>query len=585
MDSTLPTTEGSPKDTTDLDQEKTKANTSRLQSRASSRDQDRLTTPTACVLCRSKHLKCDGNPTCSRCLSEGLECHYVKSRRGHRTIGKESQLAAATHFTPKINGRALPSTEVANTNSLISPRGVSSPTLSSQIERRDPEQSHPNINGSLHERCVEGFFHYFYNSHPFLPPRKELLQFLQVNRIESLQAAILYIGSQYVVPAATSAFAMRLEAFVSEVHLLKSWSMVQTLLLFALGLDRGGNQTRAGEILAKARELALDIGMNHSEYSILNGRGSSICEESLRRTWWELYVVSILFAGLHGKASGGIDGMTNTNVPLPCEEHEFAIGSLPPLHTIDELEDDCFGDETISWSSYAYRISAARNLERIIDSGQVMFGDDPTISRKDAYITSWNLYLPASKKEFFDPDGSFDEMIFQAHLISNISTLLLHRQHSKMDYFQVSTVTSCSDVPLNSFGSELECFHASKTRQAASNITQLITLPTPLIKHTHFFICGITLASVIHLSSWSGLPPMSYDDDLKQEIRMETGALKELSRVWSTARMVLAQLTIVARKIYISRKSPVDEALWQDFIDEDIIRSLLEDGTDIESTV
>ncbi|KAH6665093.1 hypothetical protein B0J14DRAFT_660776 [Halenospora varia] len=585
MDSTGTTSTESPK-ATEPDRERARANTSRLQSRASSRDRDRITTPTACVSCRSKHLKCDGLPTCSRCQSEGLECRYVKSRRGHRTIGKESQLAAATHFTSRSNDYELPSTEPSSTNSLfIPPRGISSPTLRSQIERRDPEQSHPNINGSLHERCVEAFFHYFHNSHPFLPPRKELLQFLHINRIEPLQVAILYIGSQYVVPAATSAFAMRLEAFVSEAHLLKSWSMVQTLLLFTLGLDRGGNQARAGKILVKARELALDIGMNHSDYSILNGRGSSICEESLRRTWWELYVVTILFAGLHGKASGDVRGMTNATVPLPCEEHEFAAGSLSPLHTIDELEDDSFGDETIRWSSYAYRISAARNLERILDCDQAIFGDNPAISRKDAYITSWNLYLPASKKEYFDPDGSFDEMIFQAHLISNISTLLLHRQHSKMDYFQVSTVTSCSDVPLNSFGSKLESFHTSKTRQAASNITQLITLPTPLIKHTHFFICGITLASVIHLSSWSGLPPMSYDDDLKQEIRMETGALKELSRVWGTARMVLAQLTIVAKKIYVSRKSPVDEALWHDFIDEDIIRSLLEDGTDIESAM
>lgn len=128
---------------------------------------------------------------------------------------------------------------------------------------------------------------------------------------------------------------------MSEAHLLKSWSMVQTLLLFALGLDRGGNQARAGKILVKARELALDIGMNHSDYSILNGRGSSICEESLRRTWWELYVVTILFAGLHGKTSGDVRGMTNATVPLPCEEHEFATGVSSPSPNIHQSLADC----------------------------------------------------------------------------------------------------------------------------------------------------------------------------------------------------------------------------------------------------
>jgi hypothetical protein len=36
----------------------------------------------ACVPCRSRHLKCDGGVRCSRCRTDGVECTYIKSRRG-----------------------------------------------------------------------------------------------------------------------------------------------------------------------------------------------------------------------------------------------------------------------------------------------------------------------------------------------------------------------------------------------------------------------------------------------------------------------------------------------------------------------
>lgn len=45
---------------------------------------NRLTVPAACVACRTKHLKCDGAKPCSRCNSYGIECSYVRSRRGYK---------------------------------------------------------------------------------------------------------------------------------------------------------------------------------------------------------------------------------------------------------------------------------------------------------------------------------------------------------------------------------------------------------------------------------------------------------------------------------------------------------------------
>lgn len=44
--------------------------------------QARTSVAVACVPCRSRHLKCDGGVRCSRCRADGVECTYIKSRRG-----------------------------------------------------------------------------------------------------------------------------------------------------------------------------------------------------------------------------------------------------------------------------------------------------------------------------------------------------------------------------------------------------------------------------------------------------------------------------------------------------------------------
>lgn len=47
-----------------------------------------------------------------------------------------------------------------------------------------------------------------------------------------------------------------------------------------------------------------------------------------------------------------------------------------------------------------------------------MLPDIPTIDRVDAYLVNWRLHLPDSKKVFINNDGHLDEMLFQAHMIT-----------------------------------------------------------------------------------------------------------------------------------------------------------------------
>jgi len=321
--------------------------------------------------------------------------------------------------------------------------------------------------------------------------------------------------------------------------------------------------------------------MNRREYAIANGRGSPICEESLRRTWWELYVVSVMAAGFHGKAIFHLSG-TISNVPLPCEEKEFVSGCIPQLHTIEQFDDESFENEDIAWSSYAYRIAAARNLDRILQADQIVFPDDPALYRQEAYLTNWHLHLPDNKRVFFDQFGTFDEMLFQAHMIANMSSMLLYRHFSPLDSLAVKSITTCAGQPRTALGSVPNNAHTIRTTQAASNISKLVTLPAPLVKHTHFFVCALTLSSITHLSLWSSLPVMAPDQDLKQEIRMNVGALKAVAPVLPSAGMGFRQVTSVMQKIYAYRKEAFGEVFWRDFVEEDFMGGLIDntDGVD-----
>ena len=49
-----------------------------------------------------------------------------------------------------------------------------------------------------------------------------------------------------------------------------------------------------------------------------------------------------------------------------------------------------------------------------------MFPDDPLVDIMDAHLINWKLHLPDSKKVSIDSDGQVDEMLFQAHMITNV---------------------------------------------------------------------------------------------------------------------------------------------------------------------
>ena len=59
-----------------------------------------------------------------------------------------------------------------------------------------------------------------------------------------------------------------------------------------------------------------------------------------------------------------------------------------------------------------------RNLGRVLQSTIAMLPDSPAVNRVDAHLVNWRLHLPEQKKDFINSEGILDEMMFQAHMIT-----------------------------------------------------------------------------------------------------------------------------------------------------------------------
>jgi hypothetical protein len=74
----------------------------------------------ACTNCRSRHLKCDGQQPCSRCLQEGLtECSYMKSRRGWKGPRKQDSVGAYSTISTSIAGKQKTITQIGGLRLMV----------------------------------------------------------------------------------------------------------------------------------------------------------------------------------------------------------------------------------------------------------------------------------------------------------------------------------------------------------------------------------------------------------------------------------------------------------------------------------
>ncbi|CAJ0552313.1 Ff.00g062920.m01.CDS01 [Fusarium sp. VM40] len=540
--------------------------------------------PAACVICRRRHVKCDGKRPCSRCKDVNLDCVYVSSRRGYngrqRTASRSSSQPAAAESS--VNTVALAATTIGSAPPVpaLDIPSITDPSIFSGIvpgypglNRTVPIVIHPQTTSStslpvlsfqspcggigepdlgfgvkvpralpLREPFLESFYRNFYAAHPFIPPRELLLVLTQETSLEPLLAAIRWIGSLYIekdTPLSLFKDASRL----IEGNPLEDGFSVQARLLLIIGLDGNRQRKRAERLMTEARDISIQISLNTDRFATTNGQGMPILEESWRRTWWELYVVDALMSGVHQTDTFALYGVP-ADVALPCEEYQYLTGQIPtPMHPYDRENIGLFDGRP--FSSYTYRIQCASflgNLQRM-----------PTqVEHIDKLLANWMLRLPPAKYDAYC-NGELDEMMFQAIMMWHAISILLHQPHSQLDPSSTHYIKACApNTP--AISSDAFNPHTKRTIRAARELSKMATFRVPLLSHTHFFAYMLTLSSTIHLSKWSLAFVAQEDEDLRQNMSQSIGALVKYAEMWPMAQHLGSQVRQIAREVYMMKK-------------------------------
>ena len=154
----------------------------------------------------------------------------------------------------------------------------------------------------------DSFYTYFFPSHPFVLPRKELQQQLERDA-ESLDYVITMIN------AIGSCYSRQhLDVFLP-LDMSPSVFNVQALILRALFAEWNGEDD-AADILQRGKEMALKIGLNKRNFTEMER--NPVLDETWRRTWWELYIVDAFFAGIRHLPTFNLFSV-ETDVELPVD--------------------------------------------------------------------------------------------------------------------------------------------------------------------------------------------------------------------------------------------------------------------------
>ena len=517
----------------------------------------------ACLLCRHKHLKCDGKtPVCGRCALNGADCQYTKSRRGYQGHSKKRRAHPLSPDMAPVD----PAGSLANapmdwnvqggfhyaSSMPMSSSGSASPGLNEMVSMV-PDATRPASGPLTPESSLsiagdgyllDIYYTYFHAAHPILPP----LRFLFHSQFPAyLEQVMKFIASHFTPAASSETYRPTVVAAVRDQPL--AVETVQANLLLAIVLHSRNERSEAGECLTIAVNMAFELGLNQATYAEVASNGDPIRAECLRRTWWELFVIEGLLTAL------GVQRVYRTNqtplvVPLPCEERIYQDGlTPPPPPTITQFDERVFADEERDFSSYSYRIEAVRILGRVVAAQEMMEGQQDQVEAIDARIASWFHHLPDSKLELIRPDGSVDEIMFQATMIINGASIYLNFPRSDL----LSSPAVASEVICGHHGPiSVPVFshhaHAMKAVKAASELSSLAAIRLPVERHTPFFICALTLSSIVQLAACS-VKAGQMPDPSRDRIGLTIGVFKSLARTWAISQSIMRQIKAVARDV------------------------------------
>jgi hypothetical protein len=291
----------------------------------------------ACVPCRSRHSRCDAiHPTCSQCHNTNRTCEYAKSRRNRTKFARSNLHQDSSREQRRLEQRREEVQEVQLAPAVQFQGDLDfdhEPHTMPTVGRSSASISDASPGPKRYSKMLNTYYASFHRAHPVVLPSHAMKQRLHNNEqsIRHLLPTMRFIASLYEAdPLNTSEDRPSIEDIVSSIESPPSDGFtVQALLLVAIATHSNDDFVYARELLDKAIQSALAMGMNNQSFARDNGEGDPVLEESWRRTWWLLYMTDGIFSRIRHCWTFSLHGV-RADVDLPCEEALYHAGVRRP---------------------------------------------------------------------------------------------------------------------------------------------------------------------------------------------------------------------------------------------------------------
>ncbi|KAI8280965.1 hypothetical protein K4K57_011662 [Colletotrichum sp. SAR 10_99] len=349
-----------------------------------------------------------------------------------------------------------------------------------------------------------------------------------------LHLAVDFAGSHYSQTTPSEDLRSDVEAALAANTELSTCA-VQALLIYSIVLFSRDEIDDAHIAFGRCAEIALEIGMNRADFASSRHPQNSVEAESLRRTWWELFVADVLMA-IPLKTISFRCSAVSPEVPLPCEESLYTGNcELPEPRKVLEFKRRILLEEDVVFSSFSYRIEAATILGRVLVLNRLKDYHRDHLQAIENALVSWSNHLPMEKMEIVDPYGNMDEMMFQAHVIIAHASMLLHLPRSR--FYPLLSSPQDDFMPythLHSSSASTRLVQSIKAMNASRRLSDYISLCPNIQKHTPFIIPALAMAGLTQLATSKNHSEECFDHHYNR-VTLVLGCLKKMKRTWHLA--------------------------------------------------
>ena len=406
--------------------------------------------------------------------------------------------------------------------------------------------------GGDDDYLLDFYYAFFHDAHPVLPPAHLLRRLAPIPAC--LTTALKFIGAHYTPSTPPELYrASALSALSPTENEPPSFFHVQAMMLLAVTLHARNERKESVALFTQAVDLALRLGLNHKAYAEAAGaHHDPVKTESMRRTWWELYVLDSMFSAFD-QTTLKIGSHVIMDVPLPCDDVSHSTGIyMTDAVTATQFYDRIFGNhDNVEHPSYSYAVEATRVLRRVLRL-PLTFDDRQRdqVESLDASIGSWHRHVPAAKAHVLNPaDGTVDQGMFRAYMVIHCASIYLHLPRGDLLTTPVANASiTCAIRGPGAAPASTPLVHATKAVNSANSLAALATLRSSIVKHTPFFICALVLSAVVQLCACS-IRAASSVEPRRDRIALIIGELKSLNTTWAISRRVMQQIKGVAREV------------------------------------